>query len=68
MTQFTEFFGDDTGAVTIDWLTLSAAVLLLGIMVIYAIFNGGMSGFVPNINDSLGGEPTTVGLGTIVVK
>ena len=44
---------DDTGAVTIDWVAITAAVLLLGIMVVYAIFNGGVSSLVSNINSTL---------------
>jgi len=65
MTKFTEFFSDDAGAVTVDWVTLTALVLLLGIMVVYAIYNGGLSSLVPNVNESLAGEPATVVLGTV---
>ncbi len=68
MTIFTEFFGDDTGAIAIDWVTLTAAVLLLGIMIAYAIYEHGWSAMVPNVNNSLGGEATTVVIGTIEVK
>ena len=50
MTIFTKFLSDDAGAVTIDWVALTAGILLLGIMVIYAIFNGGVAGLVNNIN------------------
>lgn len=30
---------DQTGAVTVDWVALSASILLLGIIVVYSIFN-----------------------------
>ena len=53
MTKFAQFLSDDTGAVTIDWVALTAGILLLGIMVVYAIFNGGVSNLVGNINDTL---------------
>ncbi len=53
MTKLTKFLSDDTGAVTIDWVALTAGILLLGIMVIYAIFNGGVAGLVNNINSGL---------------
>ncbi len=53
MTTFTKFFRDDTGAVTIDWVALTAGVLLLGIMVVYAIFNNGVAVLVNKINSSL---------------
>ena len=65
MTKFTEFFNDDAGAVTIDWITLTAGILLLGIMVVYAIYNGGLSNLTPNINSSLAGAPANVLLGEI---
>ena len=38
---------------TIDWVALTAGILLLGIMVVYAIFNGGVSSLVSSINDTL---------------
>ncbi len=43
MTKLTKFLSDDAGAVTIDWVALTAGILLLGIMVVYAIFNGGVA-------------------------
>ena len=65
MTKFTEFFNDDAGAVTIDWITLTAGILLLGIMVVYAIYNGGLSNLTPNVNATLAGAPANVLLGEI---
>ncbi len=65
MTKFNIFVSDDTGAVTIDWVALTAGILLLGIMVIYAIFNGGVSKLVSNINTTLGGITTNVSVGTV---
>ena len=56
MTKFTKFLNDDTGAVTIDWVALTAGILLLGIMVIYAIFNNGVANLVSNINSTLEGS------------
>ncbi len=55
------FFRDEDGAVTIDWVALTAGILLLGIMVVYAIFNGGVDGLVDSINSELG---TAVGVST----
>ncbi len=55
MKTYREFFRDDTGAVTIDWVALTAGVLLLGIMVVYAIFNGGVAVLVNKINAALTG-------------
>ena len=65
MTKFTKFLSDDAGAVTIDWVALTAGILLLGIMVIYAIFNNGVSSLVSNVNSTLVGVSTSVGIGTV---
>ena len=53
MTKFTKFLSDDAGAVTIDWVALTAGILLLGIMVVYAIYNKGVAGLVLAINSDL---------------
>jgi hypothetical protein len=53
MSEFVKLLKDDTGAVTIDWVALTAGILLLGIMVVYAIFNNGVSPLVGNINAAL---------------
>ena len=53
MTKFTKFLNDDAGAVTIDWVALTAGILLLGIMVVYAIFNNGVQSLVSNVNSTL---------------
>ena len=59
----TKFLIDETGAVTIDWVALTAGILLLGIMVIYAIFNNGVANLVSNINSTLEGVTTNVTAG-----
>ena len=65
MAKFFKFLGDDTGAVTIDWVALTAGILLLGIMVVYAIFNNGVSVLVSNVNSTLEGVTTNVNIGTV---
>ena len=65
MTKFAQFLNDDTGAVTIDWVALTAGILLLGIMVIYAIFNNGVASLVSNINSTLEGVTTNVDVGSL---
>ncbi len=64
MTKFAKFLSDDTGAVTIDWVALTAGILLLGIMVVYAIFNNGVKNLVLNVNSTLEGIGTDVDVGT----
>ncbi len=65
MTKFTKFLSDDAGAVTIDWVALTAGILLLGIMVVYAIFNNGVSTLVSKVNSTLEGVVTSVSVGTV---
>ncbi len=67
MTKFTKFLSDDTGAVTIDWVALTAGILLLGIMVVYAIFNNGVSSLVDNINATLNNVSSNVTLETVTI-
>ena len=63
MTRSTEFISDDAGAVTIDWVALGAGILLLGIMVVYAIFNGGVTDLVSNVNSTLTGATVEISTG-----
>ncbi len=65
MIKLTKFLSDDAGAVTIDWVALTAGILLLGIMVVYAIFNNGVSSLVSNVNSTLEGVSTSVSIGTV---
>lgn len=53
MTIFKQFIRDEAGAVTIDWVALTAGILLLGIAVVYAIFEDGVVSVVDTINDEL---------------
>ena len=53
MTTFKNFLKDEAGAVTIDWVALTAGILLLGIAVVYGIFNTGVSDLVTDINSTL---------------
>ena len=53
MTMFTKFLRDDDGAITIDWVALTAGILLLGIAVVYAIFNNGVQPLIDTVNSNL---------------
>jgi Flp pilus assembly pilin Flp len=53
MTMFTKFLRDEAGAVTIDWVALTAGILLLGIAVVYGIFNNGVDTLMGEINSNL---------------
>ena len=54
MTTVNEFYEDQDGGAAIDWVALVAAVALMGIAVIYGIFDGGVSNLTTRINDDLG--------------
>ena len=65
MKRFIKYLCDESGAVTIDWVALTAGILLLGIMVVYAIFNNGVSVLVSNVNSTLGGISMDVTAGPV---
>ena len=65
MRQFKAFVLDERAAVTVDWVALTAGVLLLGLMVIYAIFNNGVSSVVTSIDDTVANNFVGIDIGTI---
>jgi len=65
MTKFEMFLSDDAGAVTIDWVALTAGILLLGIIVVYSIFNNGVSSLVSKVNSTLSGVVVSVNTGSL---
>ena len=58
-----KFIADDSGAVTIDWVALTAGILLLGIAVVYAIFNKGVQPLINAVNSNLA-TAVSVNVGT----
>jgi Flp pilus assembly pilin Flp len=46
------FSNDESGAVTVDWVVLTAAIVGLGIAV-YAVVSGGISALSTNIDNQL---------------
>lgn len=52
--MISKFLRDDAGAVTIDWVTLTAGILLLGVAVVYGVFQGGVMPLTSSINENLG--------------
>ncbi len=65
MTTFTKFLSDDTGAVTIDWVALTAGIMLVGIMAVYSIFNSGVAPLAVNISSTLAGLTTDIDTGLV---
>lgn len=64
MTNFQNFIRDESGAVTIDWVALTAGILLLAIALVYGIFNNGVTPLVSRINSSLSTAGNDISLGT----
>ncbi len=53
--MFTKFFNDESGAVTVDWVVLTAAVVGLGIAVLTSV-----SGGTTDLADTISGELSTM--------
>ena len=43
MPSIRRFLADESGAITIDWVTITAGIVLLGIAVIYVIFGSSVA-------------------------
>jgi len=62
MTNFLNFIRDDAGAVTIDWVALTAGILILGVGVVAALFDevqDVVDNMESNIADSTQGSTIT---------
>lgn len=57
------FCNDESGAVTVDWVVLTAAIVGLGLAVITSV-RGGVNTLATNIGGALSGAQVT-GLGTL---
>lgn len=54
MCRLCVFLADDAGAVTVDWVALTAGIIVAGIMVVYAVYAGeGMASVLSTIEDTL---------------
>lgn len=63
MFVISRFLNDDTGAITVDWVALTAGILLLGIVITFAIYNLGVKSMALTINSELQqiGVDTSIG-------
>ena len=57
MKLFTNFFADEDGAVTVDWVVLTAAIVGLGIAVLSTV-SGGSSDLANSVSDYLSNNIT----------
>ncbi|GMG81743.1 hypothetical protein LNKW23_09560 [Paralimibaculum aggregatum] len=53
MWELEAFVRDDSGSATSDWVALAAGILLLGMIVIYGIYDRGVVGVVDDMNTEL---------------
>lgn len=65
-TGFAGFLREDSGAVTIDWVTLTAGILVAGMMAVFAIFGSGVSALTANVNADLTNLTSDLDPGTVV--
>ncbi len=54
MNVFNTFLNDESGAVTVDWVVLTAAIVGLGIAVLTSV-GGGTTDLANNVSSSLSG-------------
>ncbi len=54
MKPFNKFFADESGAVTVDWVVLTAAIVGLGIAVLTSV-SGGTTTLADTISSELAG-------------
>ena len=55
LSNFKSFFADESGAVTVDWVVLTAALVGLGLAVM-SLVSGGIEDLSDDINDGLAGQ------------
>ncbi|HUF56530.1 MAG TPA: pilus assembly protein [Thermohalobaculum sp.] len=48
--MFKTFLQDETGAITTDWVTLTSALIIFAIIVIFALFSDGITPLTGSIN------------------
>lgn len=62
MIRIRQFLDDPSGAVTVDWVAVTAGLLLVAIVVVYALYNNRASTLVNSVNEANPGFGTTASL------
>jgi len=62
---FLSFLNDQSGAVTVDWVTLTAGILVAGMFAVYAIYGSGMEAFTNDLNGTMSKAGTGVDPGPV---
>ncbi|MEL6795048.1 MAG: hypothetical protein AAFP78_16440 [Pseudomonadota bacterium] len=64
LNKFRSFAADKSGAVTVDWVALTAAVVVIGIALVYAVFGAdetsGFNGIATQITTEASGLTSTI--------
>ena len=60
MNVFNTFLNDESGAVTVDWVVLTAAIVGLGIAVLTSV-GGGTTTLAGNVSSALAGTAVPIG-------
>lgn len=47
------FFQDEAGGMTVDWVALSASILMLAVALVYALFSDGVADLVGVVQTTL---------------
>lgn len=50
MRNVQKFIACDSGAITIDWVAITAGILVLGMIAVFTIFRTGVSDLVSSVN------------------
>ena len=59
------FWKDTSGAVTVDWVALTAGVLLVGITVVYAIYTDGVGALSKSLNSAMSSVDAGIDTGDV---
>ena len=51
--MFADFFSDETGAASVDWVALVGGVTVLGIAVVYSVYSVGAASAVASVDGTL---------------
>jgi uncharacterized integral membrane protein len=59
------FVACERGAITVDWVALVSGILVAGIIAVFAIYNGGVSNLVSNVNSVADGPTFNIAVGSV---
>ena len=50
---FKAFLRDESGAITIDWVTLTSALIIAAIVIVFSLFSNGITPMTGHINSQI---------------